>query len=171
MMRQTLLAAGVACAVVCTPDLCTQLGCGISPWISIIDDITSDGRLRAGVYTFRLEAEYAKVEWECEVKQGAADSACSEILSTTGELDGQWIFWRVEAANGPNGVQIALVEFRDDASVVIGPAQFSLAVTRDGAQLVNKSYSPTYSGSWINGEGCAPYCAQATEPIELHLAP
>lgn len=161
---------GAACAVVCTPELCPQAGCVSSPWIFITDDTTADGRLRAGAYGFALETAYAKVDWTCTVDENAApDPACNQSLTAMGELDGQPVIWIVKVANGPQGVEIDLLELRDEGSVLAGPAQFSLAVTRDGALQVKESYSPIYSGRWINGEGCDPYCAAAYESIALRL--
>jgi hypothetical protein len=170
MSLRIALVLGSACAMVCMPEVCPQAGCASSPWIFITDDMTADGRLRAGAYGFALETDYAKVDWTCTVDEDAApDPACNPSLTAMGELDGQPVFWFVKVTNGPQGVEIELLEVRDEGSVLIGPAQFSLAVTRDGALQAEESYSPTYIGRWINGEGCDPYCASVSADITLEL--
>lgn len=172
MPKWCLVGAGLVGALACTPELCPQLGCVAAPWISIVDDAAVGGRLRAGIYGFVLTTEDMAVEWACDLRGGAsADAACAQKLGAAGEFEGQPIVWQVEVANGANGLEIALLEIRDDGSVFGGPAEFSLAVTRDGALQAMQEFSPTYSGRWINGEGCDPYCASPEQAVVLHLPP
>jgi hypothetical protein len=162
-----LLALGLSS---CNDGLCTDAGCSLNEWISVTDAETASGGLRAGSYTFQISSGELQLEWSCAVAEDAmATPECDETIYSMLDDDGRALYARVR--HGADGVHVALsvlFEVNEDGlRIVSGPSSFSLRVHRDDALVGEGLYEPAYSGRWINGEGCSPYCAPPTEGVTL----
>ncbi|MBZ5712481.1 hypothetical protein [Nannocystis pusilla] len=172
-LRVGAAVASVSIGACREPEVCTQSGCAREPWIRVVDDDTTDGRLRAGDYVFRIDSPYAAVEWSCAVASGdVPDPACDRSrLEAMGELDGEPVRWVVEASHGRDGLHVGMVELRDGGATWAGPDEFTITVSRDGEAVATAKHRPEYVGDWPNGVECELYCAAATEPVVVHVPP
>lgn len=54
-----------------------------------------------------------------------------------------------------------------DLTVAASPMAVTITVSRDGAQLVTKDFTPTYTTSQPNGPDCEPTCTSASDTLAL----
>lgn len=153
------------------PEVCTQSGCAVEPWIRVVDEGTAGGSLRPGDYHFRLQSAAVVLEWECTLATAEPpDAACDRAsLTAMGELEGEPVRWDVDATHEGDGLALALAEVREDGGVVTGPDELTITVTRDGTVQAQAIHRPTYIGNWPNGTECGPYCAAASEAVVVRV--
>ena len=54
-----------------------------------------------------------------------------------------------------------------DIHLQAGPTNVTVTIERDGAEMVRKTFTPTYQDAMPNGPDCPPVCRQAGDRIAL----
>ena len=152
----------------CRDGLCTQLGCEIGEWLSVVDDETSSGGLRTGSYLFQISAGDLQVEWPCIIVD---DSTASPECDTKVQDEDNDSLLSASVRHSNDGVHLSLMlsGYEGDLSTITIPSAFSLRVIRDDMLVADGFFEPMYSAQWVNGEGCSPYCAQPTKDVVLTI--
>ncbi len=131
------------------PQACTGIGCNIGYQITL----TSASAWKAGKYTV-------------EVVSDGVTTTCTATLPLTSAST---------ADCTKAGVQIGLSgsmlppeqQSLSDILLTATPKAVTITLSRDGAQLVTKSFTPTYKTSRPNGPDCEPTCTSASDTLAL----
>jgi hypothetical protein len=132
--------------------MCTQIGCSDGLTLQIAPEY----RWQAGAYRFML-----KLDGEEVVCQGSLPlKNCGEPNIICSQPD--------KVQMGESGCALApnLHGF-GDIFMSFAPKDVTVAIARDGKEMLSQHLTPTYITSQPNGEGCDPVCTQAHVPLAL----
>jgi hypothetical protein len=131
---------------------CTSLGCVDGLQI----EMSPNASWPAGVYRFVIVADGEQTVCEGSLPLRACDQGPS--LSCTG--GGVMI--------GESGCALAAAQHGfSDIHLQAGPANVTVTIERDGAEMVRKTFTPTYRDAMPNGPDCPPVCRQASDQFAL----
>jgi hypothetical protein len=132
------------------PQGCTEIGCADGLTISLKK---ASGSWEPGMYSVEIDADGKKIACTTQIPlSGASPSSCDDaavLLGTSGS---------------------ALPASEHGLSDLIfhsAPKQVSVTVSRDGAMLATKDFTPTYQKSQPNGPDCEPICNQASDSLPV----
>jgi len=112
--------------------------CEASVPVAVVDDGAPGGGLRAGAYEFSVTTDYAEKSWTCALP--AEDCALDFFTDFEDGEDSGTL--SIVARVGETGLELEVLETR--GNVWSGPAEFTVAVERDGAAVVEKTFAPRY---------------------------
>lgn len=124
---------------------CTQIGCQSGLQLEVAPDYP----WQAGAYVFEFNLDGVRA-----VCRGALPLPPCEQTGLT--CDNAAIMVMQSGCALPP-------ESHGFGTVMIGgaPATVQVTITRNGAQLVNKNFTPEYQDAYPNGQQCGPACRQA----------
>lgn len=125
--------------------MCTQIGC------------TNDLRLL-------LPEELAKTpgSYRIAVKTRGEEASCEFTMPVTSCDQRPKCSNEEKLVAGVSGCALSAGEQKiGELSLRDLPPEVALTIERDGAVVLEKTLSPTYTSAQPNGEGCAPRCCQA----------
>lgn len=128
------------------PGGCTEIGCGSAFSVNI----QRTSAWQAGAYTVEVTADGVKTTCTATFPLSCdAPAACPAGSKVLLGLSG--------CALDPSQQSLSGVEFEQGQS----PASIAISVLFNGAPLGNGTFSPVYTQSTPNGEGCGPTCNSA----------
>lgn len=143
------LASASACACAGTstgPQACTEIGCGSAFSVAF----QHAGAWKAGSYTVDVTLDGVKSTCAATLPLScSAPAPCPTGSKIILGLSG--------CALDPSQHSLSGVDFEQGAA----PSSVEIAVSLDGALLAKDTFTPTYTKSRPNGEGCDPECNSA----------
>jgi hypothetical protein len=155
----------------CETHQCTEIGCGDAATLTLR---TADGTLPDGAYTLSLDVEgqthtcafAAPGDLPTEPGRIATASCDSELRV---EVLPEVVCTEHRSGDAVSQSCTPVPDHWYFATALQGtPAGFTLAVERDGRELLNEQRALNYRDEQPNGPGCEPICRQAG--VELTLA-
>ena len=131
------------------PQGCTDIGCENGYHVTF----TAASAWKAGKYTLDVVAD-------------GTMTTCTATLPLTSTSTADCT--RAGVQLGLSGSALpAAQQSLSDVLIAGTPMSVKITVSRDGAQLVTKDFTPTYTTSQPNGPECEPTCSSATDTLAL----
>lgn len=135
------------------PRACTEMGCVEG----FVIDFEPSSAWPAGAYELAITIDGALTTCTGRLPLSACDAPSFSCTSNAVQLGESGC--AIEASShGLSGLQF-------DRSTK--PKEVVIAISRDGAPVVNATFTPTYKRVQPNGEGCEPVCDQAVEKLKV----